>query len=180
MRNLTLISAAVLALLPNLARADVVDSASNGFTVKVSLSIQAAPEEVYRKLVDNIGDWWDPAHTFSGDAHNLSIDARAMGCFCEKLPNHGSLRHLEVVYAAPGKMLVFNGGMGPFQTMAATGAMRIQLAPAAGGTRLEMTYAVAGYSPAGMNTWAAPANTMLTETFTRLKNYIERGSAAPK
>jgi hypothetical protein len=34
--------------------------------------------------------------------------------------------------------------------------------------------------PAGMNTWAVPVNNVLTEQFTRLKNYIERGDLAPK
>ena len=58
--------------------------------------------------------------------------------------------------------------------------MTIQLAPAPGGTRLEVVYALAGYLPAGMGTWAAPANAMLTEQFTRLKNYLERGDPAPK
>jgi hypothetical protein len=31
-----------------------------------------------------------------------------------------------------------------------------------------------------MNTWAAPVDSVLTEQFTRLKNYIERDSPAPK
>jgi hypothetical protein len=54
-------------------------------------------------------DWWNPTHTFSSDAHNLSIDDKAMGCFCEKLASGGSVHHLEVVYADPGQKLVFSG-----------------------------------------------------------------------
>ena len=46
-----------------LAAAEVVDSSAGGFTVKTTLSIQAAPDEVYRRLI-HIGDWWDPEHTF--------------------------------------------------------------------------------------------------------------------
>jgi hypothetical protein len=166
-------------LVPTPARPEVLDSAANGFTVKVTLSIQAAPDDVYRRIV-GVGDWWSPVHTFSGDAHNLSIDAKAGGCFCEKLPNQGSVRHLEVVYAAPGKALVMSGALGPMQSIAATGSLKIQLTPAGGGTKLEVTYAVAGYLPAGMNTWAAPVDSVLTEQFTRLKNYVERGTPAPK
>ena len=179
MRKHAWLALTVLALVPNPARSEVLDSAANGFTVKVTLSIQAAPDDVYRRIV-GVGDWWSPAHTFSGDAHNLSIDAKAGGCFCEKLPNQGSVRHLEVVYAAPGKTLVLSGALGPMQSIAATGSMKIQLTPAGGGTKLEVTYAVAGYLPAGMNTWAAPVDSVLTEQFTRLKNYVERGSPAPK
>ena len=53
--------------------AEVADSSASGFTVKTTLNIQAAPDEVYRRLI-HIGDWWDSEHTFSGDAHNLSIE----------------------------------------------------------------------------------------------------------
>jgi hypothetical protein len=54
-------------------------------------------------------------HTFSGDAHNLSIDDKATGCFCEKLASGGGVRHMEVVCADPGKKLVLSGALGPLQ-----------------------------------------------------------------
>jgi hypothetical protein len=41
-----------------------------------------------------------------------------------------------------------------------------------------MTYSVAGYFPAGMNTWAAPVDSVLSSQFTRLKNLSERGDPA--
>jgi hypothetical protein len=162
------------------ARAEVVDSSSSGFTVKVALTIKAAPADVYKKLVHDVGEWWDSAHTFSGSAKNLSLDDKPMGCLCEKFPAEGGVRHLEVVLAAPGKSLVMIGGMGPMQSLAVTGTMRIQLTPADGGTKFEMVYAVAGYLPAGMQMWAKPSDGMLTATFTRLQNYIEHGNPAPK
>lgn len=81
-----------------LAAAEVADSSASGFTIKTTLSIQAAPDEVYRQLI-HVGDWWDSVHTFSRDAHNLSIEERAGGCFCEKLPNGGGVRHLEVLFS---------------------------------------------------------------------------------
>ena len=165
-------------LVPGWATAEVLDSSPVGFTVKIVLTIQATPDDVYRKLVHNVGDWWNSGHTFSGNSHSLTIDNHAPGCFCEKLPNLGTVRHMDVVMAAPGERLVLNGALGPLQTVAATGAMNIQLAPAEGATKLVMTYAVAGYLPAGLNTWAAPVNSVLTEQFTRLKNFVERGDPA--
>ena len=155
--------------------AEVVDSAANGFTLKSTFLLKATPADVYQKFVHNIGDWWNPEHTFSGSAHNLSIDDRATGCFCEKLPDNGSVRHLEVVTAAPGKKLVLTGGLGPMQPLAVAGAMTILFSPADGGTKIEMTYAVSGYLANGMNAWAAPADGMLKEQFTRFKNYVEHG-----
>jgi uncharacterized protein YndB with AHSA1/START domain len=160
--------------------AAVADSSANGFTVKLELSIQAPPQEVYGRLVHNVGDWWNPMHTFSGDSHNLSIDDKAMGCFCEKLADGGSVKHLEVVNADPGKRLVLSGALGPLQSIAAAGSLTIQLTEAGGSTKLAVVYAVAGYMPAGMNTWAAPVDSVLTEQFTRLKSLIETGKAAAK
>lgn len=162
------------------AHGAVADSASNGFTIKIPLHIQAPPATVYQKFVRNVGDWWNPAHTFSGSARNLSIDEKPMGCFCEKLPDGGGVRHLEVVYLAPGKAMVLTGALGPMQALAATGNLRLQFSPEGDGTKLEVTYAVTGYLPAGMNAFAASADGMLTEQFTRLKNYVEKGDPAAK
>jgi uncharacterized protein YndB with AHSA1/START domain len=173
-----LIGGMLLAATP--VRAAVADSAANGFTVKLDFNIQAPPQDVYRHLVHNVGDWWSPMHTFSGDSHNLSIDDKATGCFCEKLATGGSVRHLEVVYADPGKKLVFSGALGPLQSIAATGSMSIQLATAGDGTKLAVVYTVTGYLPAGMNTWATPVDSVLNEQFTRLKSLIENGKAATK
>lgn len=171
---------AIALLVPALVHADVADSAANGFTVKVALDLHVSPQELYRRLVRNVGEWWDPAHTFSNDSHNLSIDDRPMGCFCEKLPSGGGVRHMEVVYADPGKRLVLTGALGPMQPMAATGSMTIELTPAGEGTKLAVVYALAGYMPAGMNTFAAPVDAVLTQQFMRLKSLIENGKAAPK
>jgi len=180
MRNEFVFALTLLVLTVVTAKPDVLDSANNGFTVKATFQIQAAPKDVYRQLIHNVGDWWNSAHTFSGDAHNLSIDEKPMGCFCEKLPNEGSVRHMEVVSLMPGKALGMTGALGPLLNIAATGNMRVQLSASEGGTKLEVTYAVTGYLPAGMNTWAAPVNSVLTEQFTRLKNYVEHGNPAPK
>lgn len=172
---------AVAGLIPTFAQADVADSAANGFTVKLAVTVRASPQDVYQRLVHNIGDWWDPSHTFSGDAHNLSIDDKPMGCFCEKLPGGGAARHMEVVNTDPGKVLVLSGGLGPLQSMAVTGSMTIQLgAVRDDGTKVSVTYAVVGYLPAGMNTLAPPVDAVLTQQFMRLKGFIETGKAAPK
>ena len=66
------------------------------------------------------------------------------------------------------------------RVLAATGTMSIELSKVDAGTKLDVTYAAVGYFPKGMNLFAAPSDNVLTEQFTRLKNYIERGSPAPK
>jgi uncharacterized protein YndB with AHSA1/START domain len=178
MRN-NIVVAALVCLLAQMAAAEVADSAANGFTVKITTQIHASPTDVYSRLVHNVGDWWNSAHSFSKDAHNLSIEDRPLGCFCEKLAG-GGVRHMEVVFAAPGKMLRMSGGLGPLQGLATAGTMTFTFTPAEGGTKLELTYTVVGYTPQGMNTWAAPVDAVLTEQMTRLKNYIETGDPAGK
>lgn len=168
----------VCALAQTAGLAEVADSGANGFTIKIVTTIHAAPADVYKKLVHNVGDWWNSQHTFSGDAHNLSIEERPMGCFCEKLPNGGAVRHMEVVFLDPGKRLVLSGGLDPLQGIGAGGAMTFSLTPENDGTKLEFTYEVTGYAAQGMNSWAAPVDGVLNEQITRLKNYVETGNPA--
>jgi len=175
MKTSATIGLVLAALFASRARAEVADSAANGFTLRTTVNIQAPINEVYGRIIHNIGDWWSPKHTYSGDAHNLSIEEKAMGCFCEKLPGPGAIRHMQVVGLFPGKTIMLTGALGPLESIAAAGNMEIQLTAIQGGTKLQLTYAVIGYLPAGMNTWAAPVDSVLTEQFTRLKNYVEHG-----
>lgn len=168
---------ALLLLAPAMTMAEVADSGATGFAVKASYLVAAPPDAVWAKLL-RIGDWWNSQHTYSGDAHNLTLDDRAGGCFCERLSGGGSVLHMTVVFAMPGKLLRLSGGLGPLQTVASAGSMTIDLKPEGGGTRLAVTYMVAGYQPGGMASWAAPVDTVLGEQFTRLKNLVERGDPA--
>ncbi|MGH9141645.1 MAG: ATPase, partial [Vicinamibacterales bacterium] len=93
------------------ARAEVVESSPLGFGVRNDAVINAAPGVVYAALTEAIGRWWDPAHTFSHDARNLSLDAKPGGCLCERLPGGGGVEHLRVIYASPGKLLRLTGGV---------------------------------------------------------------------
>jgi uncharacterized protein YndB with AHSA1/START domain len=179
MRSNLIVAAAAFLLGPNWAAAEVADASANGFSVKVTLNVRASPDDVYRKLVRNIGEWWDSSHTFSGNSHNLTIKEKPAGCFCERLPGGGGVRHMEVAYLAPGKQLVLTGALGALQSLAATGSMTIKFTPLDGGTKLEVAYTVVGYFPGGMNTWATPVDGVLKLQFTRLKNYAEHGDPAP-
>ena len=178
--NLKIALVVLLFALPQgFAAGDVIDSAANGFTVKVSANIHAAPADVFSRIL-KAGDWWDPAHSYSGDPHSLSIEGRAGGCFCETLPGGGSVQHMQVILVMPGKMLRLSGALGPLQQLAATGTLTFILAPASDGTKLDVTYAVGGYMPQGMSALAAPVNEVISEQISRLKNVIETGSPTAK
>jgi hypothetical protein len=153
--------------------AEVKDSTAAGFTIQDTMIIAANPDAVYHSLIADVGRWWDSAHTFSGNAGNLSIDDRAGGCFCEKLDNGGSVRHLEVVFAEPGKTLRMIGGLGPLQSMAVTGSMTWSLSKTDIGTNVKVIYSLGGYRPGGLQKMAPLVDKVMAEQLKRLKNYIE-------
>ena len=154
--------------------AKVVDSAENGFTVQHSISVDASPAEVYRALVD-VAAWWHPDHTWSGESRNLSLEPKAGGCFCERLDGQGSVQHLEVVYANPGKLLRLKGGLGPLQNMGVTGSLSFDFSQTAGSTAVTLTYQVGGYYPQGLNTLADVVNEVLGMQFVRFEKFVKTG-----
>ena len=93
---------AALAAAP--ARAEVVEVSETGFTVKEAVTVSVPPEKAYAAFVA-IGKWWDSAHTFSGDAANLSIDAEAAGLLlraaCRRRRRAAPDRRLRLAGQAP-------------------------------------------------------------------------------
>jgi uncharacterized protein YndB with AHSA1/START domain len=164
----------VLALLSSTARAEVVDSAAGGFTVKQTVAVTAPAAKAWAALID-LRSWWDKSHTWSGDAANLSLEAVPNGCFCEKLPGGGGVRHMTVVYVEPNKLLRLTGGLGPLQDLAVAGAMTFKLTEAQGKTTLEMTYKIGGYAPTGLAGLAKPVDGVLGEQLARWKRRVETG-----
>lgn len=155
--------------------AEVTDAAPNGFTIRETVHVAATPDKVYAALIAP-QRWWSSKHSFSGNAANMSLDARAGGCWCETLPDGGSVLHMTVVYAAPGKGLRLRGALGPFQTMAVDGALIWSLAPANGGTDITLTNTTGGYTKDGFDKISHLVDAVMAEQITRLKTYIETGS----
>src|SRR5687767_3389952 len=110
------------------SQAAVQESREGYFAIQSVILVDLAPAPAYRAST-RIPAWWDPAHTWSGSAKNLSLEARAGGCFCEKLEGGGSVQHARVLFAQPGQMLRLEGALGPLQDMAATGVLSYTLAP---------------------------------------------------
>lgn len=169
---------AALVLLPALARADVVDRSPAGFTVKTVVTIAASPERTFRAFVDDIGRWWDPAHTLSGDAGNLRVTANPGGCFCETLKNSGGVAHAVVNNVIPGEMIRMTGALGPLQETATTGTLTWQFTPGGQGTTATVTYSVGGYFPDGFEKIAGPVDQVIGDQIRRLKAYLERPASA--
>jgi len=144
--------AALLGTIAQPASAEVVAQSETGFIVRETAEVPADPAQTWQALIAP-HKWWNKAHTFSGDSANLYLDAQGGGCFCEKLPlkggapgaRAGSVAHMRVVYADPGKALRMVGSLGPLQSEALTGTLTISLKPGGAGTRIVLEYVVGGY-----------------------------------
>lgn len=152
----------------------VVEATPTGFLVQHEVDVHATPSSTWRALVDVAG-WWNPEHTYSGQARNLRINARPGGCFCEQLPGRGGVEHLRVLYVAPAKMLRMGGALGPMQGSGLTGSMTVTLKPLPGGlTRITLAYSVGGYMQGGVEPIAPAVDAMLGEQVERLRAHIDR------
>jgi hypothetical protein len=166
---------ALLCAVPGVeVRAAVGTADANHLVLTYTLPVRVSPGRAYAAAVD-IAHWWSADHTYSGNAANLHMDAKAGGCFCEKLANGGGVQHMTVVFALPGNTLRMTGGLGPLQSSGATGSLTLRFIGAQSATRVEMTYAVGGYVQGGADKLAAPVNAVLTEQLQRFKSFVDTG-----
>jgi uncharacterized protein YndB with AHSA1/START domain len=163
-------------VLPLGAAAEVTDVGGGGFEIVEQVHVAAAPAAVYAAVIAP-ARWWDSQHTFSGSAANLTLSAKAGGCWCETLANGGSALHLTVVQVVPGKSLRLRGALGPLQGMAVEGAMTFSLQSAGSGTDLKLSYVVGGYAKDGFEGISKAVDRVLSEQVARLQKLAETGTA---
>lgn len=180
--NWQLLGVAIIAMMIiSPAGAKVVDAAPGGFTVQHSVDVTASPTIIYEAMINHVGHWWSSDHTYSGDADNLTIDARPLGCFCERLPfgPHSGVAHMMVTFVKPGETLRLTGGLGPLGLMGVAGNMTWEFRDGdkKGKSTVILTYAVGGYSVDGLDAIASGVNGMLGEQLARLKHWVETGQA---
>ena len=175
MRSSIVTLAILFAIIAAPLRGEVIESTAAGFLVRNTAAINAPPATVYAGLTDGVGGWWDPAHTFSHNARNLSLDRKPGGCFCERLPDGGGVQHMSVVYASPGKLLRLTGAIGPLQGEALAGTMTWNLVQAGGGTTVELSYTVGGFRAGGFRDIPTVVDGVLRGQLARLKAVVETG-----
>ena len=174
-RMLTIVAALMFAAPAHAAVQTVSDG---GFVVQTVVTTKADPARAWKTFL-KVQDWWAGSHTYSGDARNLKLDARAGGCWCEKLPRGGVVKHMEVALLIPDRTVRLLGALGPLQEMAATGALTAQFAGAAdGGSTITVTYVVNGASPGGWAPLAKAVDGVITEQVQRYAGVADQ-SAGP-
>lgn len=179
-----MIRTAMIALLLVMAapalRAEVVETTADRFVTRATASVKAPPLQTWLALT-RPGEWWNPAHSWSGDAKNMTLTPQGGGCFCERIPvgdsgnasaMEGSARHAEVLQAFPMKVLRMRGGFGPLQGEPANGVLTITLKEVPGGTRLMWEYNVGGPMRYKIAEIAPAVDGVMTEQLKRLQTHL--------
>lgn len=160
------------------ARAEIADASADHFLVGFAAEVAAPPAKVHAALV-KVGAWWSSAHTWSGAATNLSLDARAGGCFCERWAE-GSAEHGRVLKAIGERELHVATALGPLQDMAVNGVLSFRLeGDDAASTHLLVDYRVNGVASSGLDQIAPAVDQVLGEQVDRLLRYIDTGDPEP-
>jgi hypothetical protein len=172
-----IVSIVLLCVAPAL-HAEIISATPNGFSIKHVVEAPGVPLATAWAALSDVGKWWDPEHTYSGDSRNLSIDPVPGGCFCERLGMYAGVQHLEVVFAQPPKMLRLVGALGPLQEFGVSGSMTWSLEAAGGGSRLTVTYNVGGAADRPLSDWAPIVDEVLGSQVKRLGRFLATGNPA--
>ena len=167
-----LLAIAVL-MAPTAAAGEVVSSNNNGFELRNMVELSTPPRATFLAFTQ-ISRWWDADHTYSGKSSNLSLVPRPGGCFCETLPGGGGVEHMRVVYVAPGERLVMTGSLGPLLYEATSGVMDVKVERTPRGSRLTLTYKVAGFANGGAAKLAPLVDLVLAGQLDLLRKYAAR------
>jgi len=146
----------------------------NGFISIFRDEVKAPPAELWR-AVTQLPRWWSNDHTYSGQASNMSLDAQAGGCWCERWGDGNSVVHGHVVLVQPGRVLRVFANLGPLQELPVNGVLTFAIAMQESKTIVRMTYRVSGPPDAGMEKLAPLVDQVMGQQFKRLKSFAETG-----
>jgi uncharacterized protein YndB with AHSA1/START domain len=164
----------VLACVSAGASAAVTHQGDNGFATHDEAVVAASSADAWIALTDPAG-WWNPEHSWSGNAANFTLFPVAGGCFCEELPESGgSVEHMRVVHAVPDNLLRLSGGLGPLQAEALAGTLTITLEPVEGGTKIGWDYVVSGFARFDLAGIAPVVDGVQSEQLGRLADKLGR------
>jgi hypothetical protein len=166
-----LLIAAAFALAASPASAEVVERSADHFVLRYAVALEASPADFIDAL-EHIGEWWSPAHTYSGDARNLSLMLDPGTCFCEAMPDGSAFEHGAVYEYDPGTGVLIDAALGPLKGKATLANWSIGWTGANRGTELVMSYVVRGE---GLGAMADGVDAVMGEQFQRMVHFVEYG-----
>lgn len=155
------------------AAAEVVERSADHFVLRYETTVETTLEDL-AAAVEDIGNWWNPAHTYSGDAHNLHLSLDPGTCFCEDLPDGSTFEHGGVYEYDPETGVLIDAALGPLKGKATLANWSIGWTGGAGGAgwNVVMTYVVRG---PGLGAYADGVDAVMQDQFSRFTRYIEYG-----
>lgn len=152
------------------ASAEVVSQSADGFVLRFAVGVEAAPEDVV-SAVSELPQWWDPAHTYTGDAANLSLAFEEGGCWCERLAD-GTIFEHAVVTGIVADRVTMTAALGPLHDRATKAELTFGSGPENRGRLVTVDFVVEG---PGLGAMADGVNTVMDQAFDRLIHHIEYG-----
>ena len=172
-------AAAIAVLAVNPAFAEVKKQDAGGFLVSHIAEVEASPQDVWERLIKP-KNWWNKDHSWSGSVDGFYISPQAGGCFCESIKEEGkkgkpvlvgSVEHMRVIHANPGKVLRMTGALGPLQSEAVNGTLTVAMGAVKdkeGVTAVSFNYIVGGYMRFEPSKMAKAVDGMIGEQFAGL------------
>ncbi|MCR9200213.1 MAG: hypothetical protein NXI04_16385 [Planctomycetaceae bacterium] len=157
--------------------AEVKVASATGFQTVTTCTIDVSADLAYQTLIHDFSTWYDASHSYSGQPKNLSLDLEK-ACMLERLPDGGYVRHMEIVYHQPDKMLRMTGGLGPLQGMGVAGALSFAFSETDGKTTVTLTYNVSGADFLQLDKIAAPVDGVLTSQLKRFEAHCRKVNQA--
>jgi hypothetical protein len=170
--------ALALATASNPAAAEVKSVDDNGFSVVHIADVDATPTAIWSRLLSP-KDYWNKSHSWSGSVDGFYLDPKAGGCFCENMLTKdakgknkvsGTVEHMRVIFADPGKVLRMQGALGPLQSEAVLGTLTVAIVPAksGSGSTVSFSYVVGGYMRYKVPEIAAAVDKVIGQQFTSM------------
>ena len=169
-----LLAAAVLALCATPAAAEVVARTADSFTLRFAEAADIEPDEIPGTL-RGLSRWWDPAHTYTGSAANLSLDLTPGGCWCERFPDGTDFDHGRTVSVGSDRF-VFDAPFGPMRGKVTSARLTISWPAANDGWTPTWTMVVEG---PGIGAMADTVDAVMGNGYMRWLYYLENALPPP-
>ena len=172
MRTSIIASAMLLAAIAGPAAAEVVDRGPHHFLLQFDTPLTATPEAALAS-VGEVAQWWDPAHTWSGDAANLTLPIQMGACLCEAMPDGTTFQHGRVTSLFPERSIGLHAPLGPLKDLATRAALVFSWSELSGGPALAMVFLVQGE---GVGAYADAVDHVMGVQFSRWAAYLQPAS----
>lgn len=150
----------------SVVHADVITASDEHFILRLESDSALAPDALWERLIVPAA-WWHPDHTYSGDAKNLTLEAKAGGLWREDWAG-GSVEHGRVLLLQPGKVLRMQAPFGPLQSVGAYAVWTITVMPADKGSVVRFDVSAVAPAGAGLESLAPAVNAVKSEALRRL------------